>query len=151
MITENVYSEVYEILSYMDKMSVMKIPMEILNTIKENRNKKYISKINKKDIFNRNNVLPETIKYMAWIDVNFWETKEEKERLKKLHIKKIAQEEKEKSEKYRNIEYFKKENVSKTNYDTISADINKTEIIEYKEPLLKKLINKIKKLLHIKR
>ena len=151
MITENVYSEVYEILSYMDKMSVMKIPMEILNTIKENRNKKYISKINKKDIFNRNNVLPETIKYMAWIDVNFWETKEEKERLKKLHIKKIAQEEKEKSEKYRKIEYFKKENVSKTNYDTISADINKTEIIEYKEPLLKKLINKIKKLLHIKR
>lgn len=118
MITENVYSEVYEILSYMDKISVMKIPMEILNTIKENRNKKYISKINKKDIFNRNNVLPETIKYMAWIDVNYWETKEEKERLKKLHIKKIAQEEKEKSEKYRNIEYFKKEKVSKTNYDT---------------------------------
>ena len=118
MITENVYSEVYEILSYMDKISVMKITMEILNTIKENRNKKYISKINKKDIFNRNNVLPETIKYMAWIDVNYWETKEEKERLKKLHIKKIAQEEKEKSEKYRNIEYFKKEKVSKTNYDT---------------------------------
>ena len=118
MITENVYSEVYEILSYMDKISVMKIPMEILNTIKENRNKKYISKINKKDIFNRNNVLPETIKYMAWIDVNYWETKEEKERLKKLHIKKIAQEKKEKSEKYRNIEYFKKEKVSKTNYDT---------------------------------
>lgn len=118
MITENVYSEVYEILSYMDKISVMKIPMEILNTIKENRNKKYISKINKKDIFNRNNVLPETIKYMAWIDVNYWETKEEKERLKKLHIKKIAQGEKEKSEKYRNIEYFKKEKVSKTNYDT---------------------------------
>ena len=118
MITENVYSEVYEILSYMDKISVMKIPMEILNTIKENRNKKYISKINKKDIFNRNNVLPETIKYMAWIDVNYWETKEEKERLKKLHIKKIAQEEKEKSEKYRNIEKFKKEKVSKTNYDT---------------------------------
>lgn len=118
MITENVYSEVYEILSYMDKISVMKIPMEILNTIKENRNKKYISKINKKDIFNRNNVLSETIKYMAWIDVNYWETKEEKERLKKLHIKKIAQEEKEKSEKYRNIEYFKKEKVSKTNYDT---------------------------------
>lgn len=118
MITENVYSEVYKILSYMDKISVMKIPMEILNTIKENRNKKYISKINKKDIFNRNNVLPETIKYMAWIDVNYWETKEEKERLKKLHIKKIAQEEKEKSEKYRNIEYFKKEKVSKTNYDT---------------------------------
>ena len=104
MITENVYSEVYEILSYMDKISVMKIPMEILNTIKENRNKKYISKINKKDIFNRNNVLPETIKYMAWIDVNYWETKEEKERLKKLHIKKIAQEEKEKSEKYRTAE-----------------------------------------------
>ena len=37
MINGNVYKEVYELLSYMDKVTVMKIPIELLNKIKENK------------------------------------------------------------------------------------------------------------------
>ena len=37
MITPNTYAEVYEILSYTDKMLVMKIPVEILEKIKNKR------------------------------------------------------------------------------------------------------------------
>ena len=45
MINSNTYSEVYEILSYMDKSIVMKIPIEILENIKEKRNKNKEKKI----------------------------------------------------------------------------------------------------------
>ena len=37
MITSKTYKEVYEILSYMDKVTVMKIPMDILQTIKKKK------------------------------------------------------------------------------------------------------------------
>ena len=37
--------------------------------------------------------MPETIKYIAWLDVNFWESKDEKERLKKKYIEKKNKEE----------------------------------------------------------
>ena len=36
-------TEVFEILSYMNRETVMKIPFEILSIIKENRNIKYVS------------------------------------------------------------------------------------------------------------
>ena len=42
MINADTYSEVYEILSYMNKSIVMKVPFEILQVIKENRNLKKI-------------------------------------------------------------------------------------------------------------
>jgi hypothetical protein len=37
---ENVYAETFEILSYIDKMTVMKIPVNVLSSIKNLRNKK---------------------------------------------------------------------------------------------------------------
>ena len=37
MITSKIYKELYEILSYMDKVTVMKIPIEILQTIKNKK------------------------------------------------------------------------------------------------------------------
>lgn len=52
MISAEDYEEIYEILSCMDKMVVMKIPIEILNIINVKRNKEYVSKIDKNDLFN---------------------------------------------------------------------------------------------------
>ena len=61
----DVYAEVYEILSYIDINEVMKIPYDLLEDIKKSRNKNYKSKIDALDIYNRENVLPDTIKIMA--------------------------------------------------------------------------------------
>lgn len=46
MITSNTYKELYEILSYMDKTTVMKIPIEILQTIK-NKKKRWLHNKNR--------------------------------------------------------------------------------------------------------
>lgn len=139
MISRNVYSEVFELLGYMDKITVMKIPIEILNKIKENKNDEYISRIDKNNIFNRDNVLPETIKYIAWLDVNFWESEEEKERLKKIHLEKINEEEKIKSNRYKSYDLFKNKYV-----ETSNNDFRVDSMIEYKENIFKKFFRFIR-------
>ena len=56
MISADTYEELYEILSLMDKVTVMKVPIDILNTIKEQRNPEYQTNIDKTDIFNENKI-----------------------------------------------------------------------------------------------
>ena len=50
-------------LSYMDKITVMKNPIEILQTIKKKKDNRYITKIDKNDIFNEKNVNRENEEY----------------------------------------------------------------------------------------
>lgn len=100
MISSQVYSEVYEILKYMNKEVVMKIPSEILENIKNKRDLDYKLQIDKEDIFNPNNVLPETIEVLNWIDVNFWMAEDKKEKLLKKVREKEAEDDKLKRQKY---------------------------------------------------
>ena len=72
MITSETYKELYEILSYMDKVTVMKIPIEILQTIKNKKDNKYITKIDKKDIFNEQNINRETIDLLCYFYKHYW-------------------------------------------------------------------------------
>lgn len=72
MISSNTYKELYEILSYMDKITVMKIPLEILQNIKKCKNNYYKTKIDKKDIFNEKNVSRETIDLLCYFYKNYW-------------------------------------------------------------------------------
>lgn len=72
MISSNTYKEVYEILSYMNKITVMKIPTEILQTIKKKKNNNYITKIDKRNIFNENNVNRETIDLLCYFYKHYW-------------------------------------------------------------------------------
>ena len=81
-----VYQEVYEILSYMDKSTVMKIPLGILEEINEKRDINYISRINPEDLFNELNVERETIVFIAWLDYNYWANEQEKEELYKTFL-----------------------------------------------------------------
>lgn len=71
--TENeiAYSEVFEILSYMDRATVMKIPLEILQYIKDNRNIQYVSRINPNNFFNKENVSDKAREILAWMDLEY--------------------------------------------------------------------------------
>ena len=72
MITSKIYKELYEILSYMDKVTVMKIPIEILQTIKNKKDNRYITQIDKNDIFNEKNVNRETIDLLFYFHKHYW-------------------------------------------------------------------------------
>lgn len=72
MISDKTYKELYEILSYMDKVTVMKIPISILQTIKNKKDNRYITKIDKNDLFNEHNVNRETIDLLCYFHKHYW-------------------------------------------------------------------------------
>lgn len=137
MINANVYSEVYEILSYMDKATVMKVPIEILENIRDSRNVKYISSIDSEDIFNKNNVNPKTLEIITCLDVNYWMDNEKKEILKEKYRQKVKKEELEKLEKYDRKKMFEDRNRLVKNTSNIQI---------YKESFVKKIVKKMKNL-----
>ena len=136
MISADTYSEVYEILSYMNKSIVMKVPFEILEVIKENRNLNYISKIDKEDLFNLNNISKDTVNILAWLDVNYWIDNEKKEKIKLSFQKDFVK---------NNIEVISSfEKIEKGNNKIIT---DKVQLRVYKDTIFYKIINKIKKLI----
>lgn len=118
-------TEAFEILSYMDKKSVMKIPEYILTKMKENRDLSYITKIDKNDIFNVDNISKNTVRILCWLDTEY------------LRIKELAVPEKDifEDKKQKKIENKQQEN---------------TQMIEYKkENIFEKILNKIKEKLKL--
>ena len=73
MINENECEEIFEFLSYMNKEEVMKIPEEILTFIKNNRNVNFKTKIDKKDLFNFDNMSENSLSFLIYIDKLYWE------------------------------------------------------------------------------
>ena len=144
MIDPNIYSEVYEILSYMDKKTVMKIPVEILEIIKNKRNLEYVSRINPQDIFNPNNVNEKTLEFLACLDVNYWMDINKKNNLELKYRKKIQSEELDKKKNYYNYELFNKKfesNLQNRN----SEQSQDNSLVKYKDSLFTKIYNKFKK------
>lgn len=73
MISSKTYKELFEILGYMDKITVMKIPMDILQTIKNKKDNNYKTRVDKKDLFNEQNVSSETIDILCYFYKHYWE------------------------------------------------------------------------------
>lgn len=118
-------TEAFEILSYMDKKSVMKIPEYILTKMKENRDLSYITKIDKNDIFNVDNISKNTVRILCWLDTEY------------LRIKELAVPDKDifEDKKQKKIENKQQEN---------------TQMIKYKkENIFEKILNKIKEKLKL--
>lgn len=138
MINADTYSEVYEILSYMNKSIVMKVPVEILEVIKENRNMEYVSKIDKADLFNLNNISKDTINVLAWLDVNYWIDKEKREKINSSYGNNF--------EKSNNAEIDSLEKVEKKNSKIITDEV---QVKVYKDTIINRILNRIKKLINI--
>lgn len=133
MISGNTYEEVYEILSYMDKMTVMKIPKDLLNHIKEQRNTEFKTRINKDDIFNQQNVSKEAIDILCWIDFNYWMNSSQKNEIEKWNYRK-------KQNHYNYNDMFKK-------IDNLQNSLTeKKSLIIKKEHWYNKILNLITKL-----
>lgn len=127
MISEDTYEEVYEVLYYMDKLTVMKIPRDILNEIIEKRNSKFKTRINKDDIFNQDNISKEALDVLCWLDFNYWMDSNKKEEIRKINYKKISLEEENKKKLYTYGDIFKKDDRSINDIKTPKSLINPKE------------------------
>ena len=140
------YAEIFEILSYMDKQLVMKIPIEILEMIKRERKKDYVSKIDKNDLFNINNVSKQARNIFAYLNFEYWATEEERKILSKIYLNnEKIQEEKKKQEYYE--KYNKNIFEPKTQANDIASIETYVPVEPNKELYIKKenIFDKIRK------
>lgn len=135
------YKEVIEILNYVPRESVDKIPQTMIDTFKAKMDNDYDFKIDINKNFEEQNFLEETKYIFANIFRDYWATPYQKERIElkeKIDRENIEQE---KRKQYNPDEIFK--NRKNTNQE------EKNNLIIYTENKFKKLLNKIMKILHI--
>ena len=135
----NVYEEVYEVLGLMAPQTVMKIPLHILEKIKEIRNPNYKTKIDSNDIFNENNISKEAVDILCWLNYSF--IIDEK---RKASIDRIV-EEKTRTRYNPETIFRKREEITPSNVENAAIDI-----VPDKESIIKKIINKIKSIFNKK-
>ena len=137
------YTEVLEILKYMPKEDVNKIPTEMIEMFENKRDKSYLFNVKETDDFADLNILDETEAIFVNIFRDYWATSEQKKKIieKQNYDKSII--EKEKMEKYNPDNIFKQPEILKNNIDIVENK-KETSLVEVKESLFIKFINFIK-------
>ena len=127
---EDIYEELYEVLSNMDKTTVMRIPEEILNRIISQRNKNFKSSIDSDDLFNENNISKDAMDLLCWIDYNYWASPERKKAVDDIKQREILS----KNEDFDRNRIFDNNYINSSNEEAIT---NSQELVIRKEnPIL---------------
>lgn len=141
------YKEIYEILKIFPSELVNKVPKDKIDFFYKNMDNNYEYNI-LKETFDGQTMLEETAAILTILFRDYWSNKEQKEKL--INFTKNAQSivEKEDREKYNPDNIFKKRNrEDEIKENTIQ---NEVALVEYKESVFKKFINKIKSIFKIK-
>lgn len=137
--TRQAYSEVDEFLELISKENRNKIPKKLREFFKEEKDINYIKGINPNVPIKNQELKEETLGIIALLNLQYWcEDENEKRRLKEVYAKneKIYQEHLQ--VQFNPNEIFKKKELIKES----------VAIVEYKESIIKKLINKIKNMFY---
>ena len=143
MVAENyacAYKEVIEVLKYTKREDVNKIPKYRILLWKTNMKNDYDFKIDTSKTLEEQNLSDEAKAIIANIFKKYWATDYQKERIEAKEKYDMEQLEKEKYEKYNPDNIFKRR---QTNRQTESISDN-ISMVEYKVPIFKRLMDKIK-------
>lgn len=144
MIAENyacAYKEVIEVLKYTKREDVNKIPKSRILLWRINMNKDYDFKIDTTKTLEEQNLSKEAKAIIANIFKKYWATDYQKERIEAKEKYDIEQMEKEKYQKYNPDDIFKNRKQNIQQEEVASKTIS---MVEYREPLFKRILNKIK-------
>lgn len=143
---QEIYSEVYSILNLLGESYIKKLPISLFNMIKEEKRQDYNPKYDSKINLEQQNIKRETLSMIALFHLNYWcNSDEEKKELKTLFKTNEEKHQAEIREKYNPDNLFKKHSLQQEE----SAIPNEVAMVEYKEPLFKRIINRIKSIFHI--
>lgn len=146
--TRQAYAEIDSFIDLLDEYNKNKIPEKLREYFKNEKDKKYIKKINPNQSIQSQNLKKETLALIAMLNLQYWcENEDEKERLKKIY----AQNEK----KYQDMiqEKYNIDNIFKKNEEIIEnkqEQKSNMQIVVYKNSALKRIINKILNFLHLR-
>lgn len=146
--TQEIYSEVYSILNLLGESYIKKLPVSLFNMIKDERKQDYNPKYDSIVNLEQQNIKRDSLSMIALLHLNYWcNSDEEKNELKKLFKTNEEKHQAEIREKYNPDNLFKKHDKEiKVEENTTK---NAVAMLEYKESIFKKFINKIKSIFHI--
>ena len=136
------YAEVDEILNLLEDDYIDKVPEKVRDFFKEERDKKYLPKIEVDIPLSVQNLKRETMVLLAVLKLNYW-CKDEKE--KQAFLNELDENEREYNEKYNPDNLF---NNQKNNYSKVTETSNKENIlpIKYKDKnIILRFLEKITK------
>ena len=138
------YKEIYEILRIFPKELVDKVPKEKIDFFLNNMDKNYQYEITK-ETFSETTMLEETVAIFTILFRDYWSTDEQREKILNFQKQAEAEIEKENREKYNTDNIFKNKNIN-SEYNIVNEE---KSLIEIKESPFRKIINAIRRFLHI--
>lgn len=136
----NAYSEVLEVLRNMSESDINKIPNDIIEMFKENSNKLHDFRYDFNKNFKEQNISKRAKMILAILFRDYWASPSQKEIIVARQNFERDRIEMQKQEKYNINNIFKKNEIKK---DIKTEEI---QITNYRESIIKKIINKIKKI-----
>jgi len=135
---KNAYKEVYTILQELNEEEYNKIPPEIIEAIRLNMNEEYEYELDEELELKDHQMLPETKAILFNLFRDYLATPEQKEKIIRMQNEERQKNEIKKQKQY-NTDVFEskqKENSKQNEQET-------KQLIEYKENIFKKILNKI--------
>ena len=147
--TKETYSEVYSILILLGESYITKLPKSLYNMIIEEKLNEYNPKYSSSIALEQQNIKKEALSMIALFHLNYWcNSQEEKEELKALLKNNEEKHQAEIREKYNPDNLFKNRKQNVVNEpEAISEPV---AMVEYKESIFKRILNKIKDIFHIR-
>lgn len=136
-------TETLDILDHMNVSDVSKISKKFMDFLERNKSKDYVPNLDHSKKLYEMNLKEKTKAILATIYLNYWCNDEQKEEYKKILKENEVKYQKELREKYSTDNIFKKNNIESKEESVIQDNV---AIMEYKESVFKKIINKIKKI-----
>lgn len=137
--------EVDEILNYLSEEELLKIPEEVKNIIKENKDREYFWKYDISKELKDQNLNRDTIIILSYLNMEYLLTKEQKQLMQQIHKLNERQSEEEKIKKYSTKDLFKDYPKQKVNVENLQQN-KEQSLVKYKESFFGKVISKIKKI-----
>ena len=146
--TRQAYSEIDEFLGLLTEEQREKIPRKLREFFKEEKDSNYIKGIKVDIPVNQQNFKEETLAIIALLNLQYWcQDESEKQRLKSIYASNERVYQEMLQVKFNPDDIFKKRTMHKE--DEMTDETSSVKMIEYKEPIIKRIINKIKNFLKI--
>jgi len=132
--TKRVYSETFAILQLLQEEFMNKIPENLIEILKTEKDDNYIVNINPNIPLEEQDLDPDTISLLAMLKVDYWcEDENEKNELLEIFNKNEEEEQENLREQYNPDDLFKEK----------TSKIEDEQLIQYKESGIKKFLNKL--------
>lgn len=137
---KNAYTEVYTILQELNEEEYDKIPPEVVEAIKVNRNEEYEYELDDELELKEQPMLPETKAILFNLFRDYLATPEQKAKIIRMQNEERQKNELKKQQRY-NTEVF----ANRQEKDISQEKNEEIQIVKYKENLFKRILDKIKR------